>query len=220
MNVQSFPCVSDEHPLQDHLLSKLTVFTWLALSPGRPEQWSWRVLLHVTVKQAFQDHLLSAMIIPTHSSSVSRIPEQSMCRVYHTFFCVSNHASTHITEQIWLPHCKYGPHSHYTKWAYRPHHICPYPPDYNQLLQICARNNMSLKCHICQLLQVHICDNCVTIYTHYEINVMNYVIRNTGIHTIHWYIHLYKYGCHIAYICPNALLLESTYRSHITAQIH
>ena len=44
----------------------------------------------------------------------------------------------------------------------------------------------------------------------------------------HWYLYilhywnmpLTKYACHIGYICPTALLLLSTYRSHSYAQIN
>ena len=52
---RGFPCVTNEWPFQDHLLSKTTSFK--ALSPGRPEQWTWRVVISVTEKQPFQDHL-------------------------------------------------------------------------------------------------------------------------------------------------------------------
>ena len=40
------------------------------LSPGRPEQWTWKALPSVTKKQPFQDHLLSKTIILTHWKSV------------------------------------------------------------------------------------------------------------------------------------------------------
>ena len=30
---------------------------------------------------------------------------------------------------------------------------------------------------------------------------------------------LEKYACHIAYVCPSTVLLQSTYRFHITAYI-
>ena len=42
-----------------------------------------------------------------------------------------------------------------------------------------------LKCHICQLSQVHIGHNYIHIYTSYELNAINNVFRSTGVHTFH-----------------------------------
>ena len=44
---------------------------------------------------------------------------------------------------------------------------------------------MPIKCHICQLLHVHIGDNYVSIYISYELTAINKFTRNTGIHTFH-----------------------------------
>ena len=40
-------------------------------------------------------------------------------------------------------------------------------------------------CHICQLLHLAISDNCGSIYTSYEISVINNVTRSIGINTFH-----------------------------------
>ena len=51
--------------------------------------------------------------------------------------------------------------------------------------------NMPLKCHIqsiyhiCQLLQVHIWDNYVNLYTSYELTAIDSVTAGTGIFSVH-----------------------------------
>ena len=121
-------------------------------------------------------------------------------------------------EQIGLPHCTCMSHCNYIAlhiqtpyyFTYKSQINCNfYLPCYNH---ICANMKyppqMPFNCHTCQLLHVHIWDNQVSIYTSYELNAINSVTRSTGIRTSHyWYMSLNN----IAYICPTALLPQSTY---------
>ena len=85
--------------------------------------------------------------------------------------------------------------------------------------QICP--SKAIYRHICQLLHMYICNNYISIYTSYELNAINNVTKSTCIHTFHITdMPLNKYSCHIAHTCPTALLLQSTYRPHITTHIH
>ena len=59
VTMQRLPCVSDEHHLQDHLLSKHITLTWWGLSPRRPEQWMCRGFSCVTNVWPVQDQPLS-----------------------------------------------------------------------------------------------------------------------------------------------------------------
>ena len=62
--------------------------------------------------------------------------------------------------------------------------IQPTPPDISHIIaKYVPETNLSLKCHICQLLHVQISNNYVSTYTLYEINVFDNVTMNTGIHT-------------------------------------
>ena len=63
----------------------------------------------------------------------------------------------YITEQMWLPHCKYEPHSHYDTWANRSNILNVYQNTtycniFTHYCQVWARNThasqMSHLCHI------------------------------------------------------------------------
>ena len=131
------------------------------------------------------------------------------------------HHCTHIlyfTEQIFMPHCKYQPHSHYARRIYR-----------SNILQMCSKTqvnalstshgfamhvlttDITLKCKIyATYANNFICTehSYVNIYTSYELTTINNVTRNTGIHTfyttgicprtnmsakLHMYVSLYYY---------------------------
>ena len=59
-------------------------------------------------KKKFQ--LLFTLLLP-HIWQQQIMPPNNRCHYTHL---------TYVTEQIWLPCCKYDSHSNYVKWAYRP----------------------------------------------------------------------------------------------------
>ena len=74
----------------------------------------------------------------------------------HSFNCVSNHASTHFTIQVWLSYCEYEPHSHYAIRAYRPNIFALIYQNttncnsyFTHYCQNMLQTNMPLKCHMC-----------------------------------------------------------------------
>ena len=95
-----------------------------------------------------------------------------------------------VTEQIWLPHCKYDPYSHYATWAYWPNFF-----------------------HMCATSQPTVIYPLHAISMHGP--VRNYASQYWEYHQEHWYTYishnwhflLIKYAYHIAHICPATLLL-------------
>ena len=117
---QGFTSAIKEWPIQDHLLSKYPVLTQQALSPKRLEWMCWGFPLSVM-------------------NTLYKIIFQVI------LFSILNHASTHSTTHIWLPHCKSQPHSHYVKWAYR-------STIFAYIYQNTTNNNsyFTLQPHMCQ----------------------------------------------------------------------
>ena len=99
---------------------------------------------------------------------------------------------TYVTEQVWLPHCKYDSHSHYAKWPYRPNiFVCTSTLQPPATVTSCItakyvpETNMPLQYQICQLVHVQTSDNYITIYTSHKINAFNNITTSTGIVTFH-----------------------------------
>ena len=55
--------------------------------------------------------------------------------------------------------------------------------------------------HLYKLVHVHVCHNCVSINTLYELPVINNVTRTTNIHFTYWHMTLKRYSCHFAFYC-------------------
>ena len=99
-------------------------------------------------------------------------------------------------------------------WWHHQHHMTG-----NMLLpgmcQNCYAFQMPHIRHICQLVNVHIWDNCIHINASYKPNLIYNVTRNTDRHTfyiigicpyIYWHM-LPQYASHITHICPTAPLI-------------
>ena len=110
---------------------------------------------------------------------------------FFAFFCVSNHTSTLMT-QIWLPHCKNEPNSHYFKWAYRPSifaHICQITANWNSSFthycQICSRNKYALQIYIYNGCMEFTHTHKLYIYISCVLTAFNNVPRSTSTHIFH-----------------------------------
>ena len=130
--------------------------------------------------------------------------------------------------QIWLPYCKYQPHSHNAKWLYRTNiilHIYQNKDNCNTYFihncQIYVRNKYpSQMPHISyksQLVFVQMSGPFFSIYTSYQLTAINIATRSLAIHTCphFWHMPLNKYA--FTYVHAIALILYSTCRPHITA---
>ena len=71
--------------------------------------------------------------------------------------------------------------------------------------------------HMCHSIHAHKWDNYVSVYAWYELNAINNVTSNSDVHTFDIIGIWPEQICLPHYTCPTALLLCSTYRSHITA---
>ena len=66
-------------------------------------------------------------------------------------------------------------------------------------------------CHICKLLHVQIQGKNVSMYTSYELTLINNVTRNTVYISHYWLMPMNKYACHTAYVGPTTCLLLGAY---------
>ena len=91
---------------------------------------------------------------------------------------------------------------------------------YHALSIYVPTTNMSLKCHICQLIHVHILDNYLRILISYE-PLRNQQCDQQDCYTYiphYWHIPLNKYDCQNGYVCYTARLMQSTQTSHLCAR--
>ena len=137
---------------------------------SRPPKWSANDFLVMWHHCCLHCHLM----LPTVSSVASLQSTQSNWDTTWIFWLWC-HCHWHHMKPIALP-MAHGTDicTGTTTWWHHQHHV---------FAMYITKTNMLFKCHIYQLVHMHIWHICVSIHTPYEPNAINIENRNSGIHT-------------------------------------